>query len=69
MFVIMQKKGYRQNGDVMTCINCGLEFDIAGLGNLNSGGGCWPSNLSKRIDGDYVVIDTEDLEDKLFMFQ
>jgi len=63
------KKGYRQNGDVMHCINCGLEFAISGLGSLNSGGGCWPSNLPLRTDGDYVVIETSDLEDKLFMFQ
>jgi len=63
------KKGYRQNGDVMHCINCGLEFAISGLGTLNSGGGCWPSNLPMKIDGDYIIIETSDLEDKRFMFQ
>jgi len=63
------KEGYRQSGDNMQCINCGLEFSIAGLGSENIGGGCWPSFLPIKTDGDSVVIEKKDLESKKFMFE
>ena len=62
------KKGYRQQGDVMECINCGLTYPINGLGSENTGGGCWPSYLPMRIDGNDVVIGRSDLEQKKWMF-
>jgi uncharacterized membrane protein len=62
------KKGYRQNGDVMQCINCGNEYPIKSLGTENTAGGCWPSYLPIKIDGDDVIINISDLDDKRWMF-
>ena len=62
------KKGYRQNGDVMHCINCGKEFSITSIGVENTVGGCWPSFLPMNSDGNDVVIKIADLESKSYMF-
>lgn len=62
------KRGYRQNGDVMHCINCGKEFSINSIGTDNTAGGCWPSFLPIKFDGDTVVIDISELEEKKYMF-
>ncbi len=62
------KKGYRQNGDVMHCINCGKEFAINSIGTDNTAGGCWPSFLPTNIDGENVLIGISDLEAKKYMF-
>ncbi len=62
------KKGYKQVGDVMHCINCGKEFPITSIGIDNAAGGCWPSYLAMKIDGNDVVIKTADLESKSYMF-
>jgi uncharacterized membrane protein len=62
------KKGYRQNGDVMHCNNCGKEFPIISIGTDNTAGGCWPSYLPMRIDNDTVVIKISDLKAKSYMF-
>ena len=63
-----KKKGYRQKGDVMQCINCGLEYPINSCGTENIEGGCWPSYLPMKIDGDNVVIKISDIEAKRYMF-
>ena len=63
-----EKKGYTQVGDVMRCLNCGLEFSISGIGTENTGGGCWPSYIEKTTVDDYLVIDISELEAKKFMF-
>lgn len=62
------KKGYRQKGEVMQCINCGNEYLITGLGTENVQGGCWPSYIPMRINGDNVVIEKSDLDAKRYMF-
>ncbi len=62
------KKGYRQIGDVMHCINCGNEYPINSLGTENIAGGCWPSYLPIKIDGDNIIIQISDLEEKKYMF-
>ena len=62
------KKGYRQNDNVMECINCGLTFPIKGIGSDNKEGGCWPSFIPIIIENDTVIIETEDLDNKRFMF-
>ena len=62
------KQGYRQDGDVMTCLNCGLTFQIIELGESNTGGGCWPSYLPIKIEGDDIIIENSDLENKRHMF-
>ena len=62
------KKGYRQNGEVMHCINCGKEFPITSIGTANTAGGCWPSYLPMRIDDNTVVITIVNLVAKQYMF-
>jgi uncharacterized membrane protein len=62
------KKGYKQDGDVMQCINCGRTFSITSIGTENTAGGCWPSFLPMNIDGNDVVIKLADLEAKGYMF-
>jgi len=62
------KKGYKQNGDVMQCLNCGKTFSITSIGTENTAGGCWPSYLPMNIDGNDVVIKITDLEAKSYMF-
>jgi uncharacterized membrane protein len=62
------KKGYKQNGDLMQCLNCGKTFSITSIGTENTAGGCWPSYLPMNIDGNDVVIKITDLESKSYMF-
>jgi len=62
------KKGYTQVGDVMRCINCGNQYPVNSLGTENTAGGCWPSYLPIKIDGDNIVIEKSDLEKKIYMF-
>ena len=64
-----EKKGYRQNGDVMVCNNCGKQFHIDGIGTENVQGGCWPSYLPMTsTDGD-VRIKISDVVSKKYMFE
>ncbi|MFC2142961.1 DUF2318 domain-containing protein [Candidatus Aenigmatarchaeota archaeon] len=56
-------KGYRQEGDNMVCNNCGNKYPIIGLGTENKNpGGCWPSYLPSKIEGDNVIIKKSDLD-------
>jgi uncharacterized membrane protein len=63
------KKGYQQTGEVMTCNNCGKTFAINRLGSENTAGGCWPSHLPMRIEGNNVLVSKADLDAKITMFQ
>jgi uncharacterized membrane protein len=62
------KKGYRQSGEVMQCINCGKQYPINSCGSENTAGGCWPSYLPMKIKGENVIIEKSDLEQKKWMF-
>jgi uncharacterized membrane protein len=62
------KKGYKQNGDVMQCLNCGKTFSITSIGTDNAAGGCWPSYLPMETNGTHIVIKISDLETKSYMF-
>jgi len=64
-----EKKGYRQEGENMTCNNCGDKFAINSLGTENTEGGCWPSYLEITDDGDNIVLKGEELEKNKFMFE
>mgnify|MGYP001067715958 CR=1 FL=1 len=63
------KKGYRQAENVMVCNNCGQTFAINRIGTENLSGGCWPSYIPMKIEGDSVVIERSALDQKRFMFQ
>jgi uncharacterized membrane protein len=63
------KKGYRQDGDMMVCNNCGKSYAIASIGTENVQGGCWPSYLPMHIDGNDVVLEVKDVTAKAYMFR
>jgi len=62
------KKGYKQNGNDVQCLNCGKTFSITSIGTENTAGGCWPSYLPMQISGNDVIIKLSDLEAKSIMF-
>lgn len=64
-----EKKGYRQEGNYMVCNNCGLKFAINGIGTENKvSGGCWPGYLPSKIEGQYIIIEKEALENGKWRF-
>jgi uncharacterized membrane protein len=61
------KKGYSQQGDVMVCNNCGQQFDSTQINELR--GGCNPSPIDRSVDGETLVLKTEDLRAGVKYFQ
>jgi len=47
-------RGYRQEGDLMVCNNCGQTFPSKRIGEIK--GGCNPHPLARGIEGQYLVI-------------
>ena len=47
-------RGYRQEGDLMICNNCGQTFPSNRIGEIK--GGCNPHPLARGIEGEYLVI-------------
>jgi len=60
------KLGYRQDGRVMVCNNCGNRFPIEQINVVR--GGCNPAPLERQLDGDAVVIKAADLAAGLYYF-
>jgi len=60
------KLGYRQDGRVMVCNNCGNHFPIEQINMVR--GGCNPAPLERRLDGDDLVIGAADLAAGLSYF-
>ncbi|EKO37699.1 MAG: putative membrane protein [Solidesulfovibrio magneticus str. Maddingley MBC34] len=54
-----EKKGYRQEGDFLICINCGRRFHKTMVGDQR--GGCNPSPLASEVAGDVVRVKMADL--------
>lgn len=54
-----EKKGYRQEGDFMLCINCGRRFHVTMVGEQR--GGCNPSPLTSQVAGDSVRVTLADI--------
>jgi uncharacterized membrane protein len=52
-------RGYRQEGDLMVCNNCGQAFPSNRIGEIK--GGCNPHPLARRIEGNYLVIGKADI--------
>jgi len=52
-------KGYRQEGDVMVCNNCGQRFPSVKINEVK--GGCNPAPLNRKVDGDRVIIKISDI--------
>ncbi|NCC26020.1 MAG: DUF2318 domain-containing protein [Deltaproteobacteria bacterium] len=53
-------KGYRQDGGVMVCVNCGMRFDSRRINVVS--GGCNPAPLERTVQGDHLVIEISDIE-------
>jgi len=60
------KKGYRQEGDVMVCNNCGQRFPSVKINEIK--GGCNPAPLNRRVDGNYLILSPQDVETGAFYF-
>ncbi len=54
------KLGYRQEGGLVVCNNCGMGFKPAEIGIVT--GGCNPIPLEKSADGQMIVLKARDLE-------
>ncbi len=52
-------KGYYQDGDVMVCRNCGRRFISTKVNEVK--GGCNPAPLNRRVEGDLLVIEADDI--------
>ncbi|MBT7238204.1 DUF2318 domain-containing protein [Candidatus Woesearchaeota archaeon] len=62
-------KGYRQEGNIMICNNCGNSYPIDGLGTENKrGGGCWPGYLPSQVEGEYLIIKKTDINSGSYRF-
>lgn len=62
------KGGYRQEGEDVVCNNCGRHFKIDELGVNNVGGGCWPSDLNFKQNGESIYISKKELESGRYRF-
>jgi hypothetical protein len=54
------KLGYRQEGDLVVCNNCGMGFRPTDIGLMT--GGCNPIPLNQSVDGQLIVLKAKDLE-------
>jgi uncharacterized membrane protein len=61
-----EKKGYRQEGDVMVCNNCGQRFPSTKISVLK--GGCNPAPRTRQVEGQYLVLRATDIEQGAFYF-
>lgn len=52
-------KGYRQDGDVMVCANCGMRFATDRINEVK--GGCNPAPLNRQVQGDILLISMEQI--------
>ncbi|MCL5884964.1 MAG: DUF2318 domain-containing protein [Deltaproteobacteria bacterium] len=55
-------RGYRQEGDLMVCNNCGQTFPSNRIGEIK--GGCNPHPLARGIDGRNLVIRKADIAER-----
>jgi uncharacterized membrane protein len=55
------KLGYRQEGNLVVCNNCGMGFKPTDIGMTT--GGCNPIPIKKSVDGQTIVLKAKDLED------
>jgi uncharacterized membrane protein len=61
------KMGYKQDGNNMICIRCGLKFRTDKINEVH--GGCNPSALRRTLEGGKVVITQQDVLEGLRYFQ
>ncbi len=54
-----EKKGYKQSGEFMICVNCGQKFHVSRVGLVK--GGCNPHPLPNTVQDGQVSISKADL--------
>jgi len=59
-------RGYRQEGDLMVCNNCGQTFPSNRIGEIK--GGCNPHPLARRTADGYLVIRKADIAERADYF-
>lgn len=59
-------RGYRQEGDLMVCNNCGQTFPSNRIGEIK--GGCNPHPLARRAADGYLVIRKADITERTDYF-
>ena len=52
-------RGYRQEGDLVVCNNCGQAFPSVKVNEVR--GGCNPAPLARTVEGEQLVIKKSDL--------
>jgi uncharacterized membrane protein len=52
--------GYEQQGDEMICRNCGMRFASNRVNDVS--GGCNPAPLTRSVQGDQLVIKSDDID-------
>lgn len=62
-----EKKGYRQQGEVMVCINCDQQFPTVKINEVS--GGCNPVAIPSATSGEKLTIAAADLERGVRYFQ
>lgn len=62
-----EKKGYKQAGEFMICVNCGQKFHVSRVGLVK--GGCNPHPVPNKVDGADVVLSKADLASGVKYFQ
>ncbi len=60
--------GFHQEDDRMQCNSCGKTFKVVGLGTDNVPNTCWPGFVPFELGDDYLLIDTDFLDTKAYMF-
>jgi uncharacterized membrane protein len=64
-----RKLGFHQEDVKMKCNSCGKSYAIEGIGTANLPGTCWPGFVPWEFSEGYVLIDTEYLDSKSYMFK
>ena len=54
-----EQKGYRQEGNMMVCNNCDMQFAADRINEVK--GGCNPAPINRRVQDDHLVIAAADL--------
>ncbi|MFC2105487.1 Fe-S-containing protein [Candidatus Bipolaricaulota bacterium] len=52
-------QGYSQDGQIMVCNNCGRQFPADRINIVQ--GGCNPSPLDRNVEGNYLVLNADDI--------
>jgi hypothetical protein len=64
-----KRLGFHQNATKMQCNSCGKVFEVSGLGSQNLPNTCWPRFVSYRLSEGFMLIDTQVLDSRAYMFE